>query len=119
MPSHNYPNLQALPVGTLYASDGMLNLNGEAARLLPPQMVGVRLLSPSELTAPYWLLLPTYAGEPTDAKLYAQTPRHCTLRLRAAALATALFACLPPNQAQLRLQLVPTDTLAYQLLPLS
>ena len=111
MPSPTRPNLRAQPMGVLYR-DGLLNFNGEAARLLPSQAVGVRLLPPVSLEAPQWLLLPIYANDPAAARLYGNTARHC-----APALVTALFAFLPAGQPLLRLQLVPTESAAFQLQP--
>ncbi len=119
---NKHPNYQARLVLTLYR-DGYANMNGEAARALATDVAALRLFAPASLDAPYWQLMDLTAeenGGPALAGNIAicrRTDRLGHLRFRCAAMATALFACLPDDTTLLRLELTPTEHNCFQLLP--
>jgi hypothetical protein len=107
MPSAN-PLPQDVPTLTVYRSS-LVNLNGEATRLLPKGTESGLLLPPIP-ARPRWALLTGQSGFAGDFRLYGRADRVGTLRFRAPSLALALFAALPPDQPTLRLRLVPDST---------
>jgi len=85
-----------LPAATLTLyRDGQTNFNGEATRLLGPA-VAVLLLPPTT-PGTRWQLLPRQSA--AGALALSGRADRGNVRLRAAALAAALFAALPPDFA--------------------
>lgn len=96
---------------TLYA-DGLVNLDGDATRTLAGA-VGVTLYPPGRGRG-RWLLLPFAEAEPEAVSLIGRDDRG-HLRFRAAAMAAALFALVPPEQKALKLRLVDGPQNAFRL----
>jgi len=86
------PTFLPSPQLTVYRN-GHVNLNGEATRLMPT--AAAVLLLPPTTPGTRWQLLPRQAA--TGAIVLSGRPDRGNVRFRAAALAAALFAALPPD----------------------
>lgn len=95
----------SIPALTLYR-DGLVNLNGDATRVLKNGQRELMLLPPAT-TRPRWMLLPSIPGLGLEINLIGWAARDRHLRFRAPALAVAVFAALPPEATSIRLALDP------------
>lgn len=84
------------PTLTIYRT-GLVNLNGEATRLLPSYAAGVQLLPPTT-PGTYWHLVPRRNLD--GAFTLCGRPDRGNVRFRAASFAAALFAALPPHYSE-------------------
>jgi hypothetical protein len=104
------PATHETPQLTVYRN-GLVNLNGEATRLLSTD--SLRLLDPTR-SEPHWLLLahPQLVG---DIKLRGRADRRRHLRFRHPDFAIALFAGVPTGQEQVRMLVEPVAEVCWRL----
>ena len=106
------PHIDNAPQLTVYR-DGLTNLNGEATRALG-HAVAVLLLPPTT-PGTFWQLVP--CRQPAGAIVLAGRGDRGNVRFRAAALAAALYAAMPPElPGPLRLALETATDGRFQLL---